>query len=72
MFFITAFVSAADNSIDADNIKISTDKENFGALDETFVLNPGEELSLYFSLFVPAKTQLGSYYSIVSLKAEKV
>jgi len=62
----------ADNSIDADNIKISTDKENFGALDETFVLNPGEELSLYFSLFVPAKTSLGNYHSIVSLKAEKV
>ncbi|MBW3001827.1 lamin tail domain-containing protein [Candidatus Woesearchaeota archaeon] len=61
-----------DSKISADNLKISSDNENFGDLDETFVLNPGEELSLYFSLFVPAKTSLGNYHSIVSLKAEKI
>jgi len=61
-----------ENSIDAENLQISSDNENFGDLDETFVLSPGEELSLYFSLFVPEKTKLGSYYSSVSLKAEKI
>ena len=61
-----------DNSILADNLQISTDNEDFGDLDETFVLNPGEEMNLYFSLFVPKKTKLGSYYSVVSLKAEKI
>ncbi len=61
-----------ENSIDADNLKISSDNENFGELDETFVLNPGEELSLYFSLFIPKETKLGSYHSIVSLNAEKI
>ncbi|MBD3303705.1 hypothetical protein GF343_01040 [Candidatus Woesearchaeota archaeon] len=61
-----------ENKISADNLQISSDNENFGDLDETFVLNPGDELSLYFSLFVPAKTRLGSYRSIVSLKGERV
>jgi hypothetical protein len=61
-----------DEKIPADNLQISTDNENFGDLDETFVLSPGEELNLYFSLFVPAKTKLGSYRSAVSLKAEKI
>lgn len=59
-------------SIDSDNLQVSSDNENFGDLDETFVLNPGEELNLYFSLFIPAKTRLGSYRSIVSLKAERI
>jgi len=61
-----------ENRISADNLQISSDNENFGDLDETFVLNPGEELSLYFSLFVPVKTRLGSYRSIVSLKGERI
>jgi hypothetical protein len=61
-----------ENKIGADNLQISSDNENFGDLDETFVLNPGEELSLYFSLFVPAKTRLGNYHSIVSLKGERI
>lgn len=58
--------------IDADNLQISSDNENFGDLDETFVLNPGEELNLYFSLFIPKNTKIGSYNSIVKLKAERI
>lgn len=61
-----------DNSIDADNIKISSDNDDFGDLDEVFLLEPGEELSIYFSLFVPSGTKLGSYFSTVNLRAEKV
>jgi len=59
-------------TIDSDNLKISTDNEDFGDLDETFVVDPGETLNLYFSLFIPRETKLGSYFSIVKLKAERI
>jgi len=65
-------LSSADETIEINNLKISTDNEDFGNLDETFVLNPGDELNLYFSLFIPKSTKLGSYRSIVNLKAEKI
>ena len=58
--------------IPASNLKISNDNEDFWDLDETFVLRPGEELSMYFSLFVPQKTMLGTYRSSISVKAERV
>jgi hypothetical protein len=60
-----------DNSISSDNLKISTDNEDFYELGEGITIAPGEEIELYFSLFIPADTELGSYSTIITLIAEE-
>jgi hypothetical protein len=68
----TGDLTADDNTISADNLKLSTDGETFNDLEDTLTVEPGEELELYFSLFVPSGTKLGSYSSNIVLKAERV
>lgn len=72
LYFEASNLVNGDESIDADNLKISSDNDDFGDLDEVFLLEPGEELSIYFSLFIPTATKLGSYFSSVNLRAERV
>lgn len=71
IIFGSSDLKSGNSSISADNLKISTDKNNFYELSEGITVNPGEEANLYFSLFVPKGTKTGSYSSIVTLKAEE-
>ena len=71
LVFGSSDLKSGNYSISSDNLKISTDKNNFYELSEGIIVKPGEEANLYFSLFVPKGTKTGSYSSIVTLKAEK-